>query len=413
MANVLKNSVVSPSAAREAAPMTSAPPTKASQSESETGNTLVWHRLLVVGGLVLAALLVGVLLRYRNLMWAAAPSAEAPDAIAASSGAIVPTQPPTSGPESAQGNAPNPSTLASSPQTAPAQNAASASSQEPAQATSQAAASSGTAASSGEPATQASTASTATATAAAANPSGKPANAAPSAANPSSSSASTASAKPSSDRPAPSVATKPAATASKPAAPASATAAKAGSLADARKLADPNQASKLRHAILAAQKIQPGAPEYRAAQQAIATWNQQIWTLAERRAQQGQFQTAIAAAKLVSDSPSTLKRQAQQAIPQWEVIQSATALLRPGQASTYNRAIEKVRQIKPGQPGYGQAQQLTGQWSQQIMMLAESRASRGQVRDAIAAANLVPTDSPLYSSAQSAIARWKSRIGVL
>lgn len=397
--------------------MTSAPPTKASQSESETGNTLVWHRLLVVGGLVLAALLVGVLLRYRNLMWAAAPSAEAPDAIAASSGAIAPTQPPTSGPESAQGNAPNPSTLASSPQTAPAQNAASASSQEPAQATSQAAASSGTAASSEKPATQASAASTATATTAAANPSGKPANAAPSAANPSSSSASTASAKPSSDRPAPSVATKPAATASKPAtkpaAPTSATAAKAGSLADARKLADPNQASKLRHAILAAQKIQPGAPEYQAAQQAIATWNQQIWTLAERRAQQGQFQTAIAAAKLVSDSPSTLKRQAQQAIPQWEVIQSATALLRPGQASTYNRAIEKVRQIKPGQPGYGQAQQLTGQWSQQIMMLAESRASRGQVRDAIAAANLVPTDSPLYSSAQSAIARWKSRIGVL
>ncbi len=400
--------------------MTSAPPTKADQPENETGSTLVWHRLLIVGGLVLAALLVGVLLRYRNLMWAASPSAEAPGAIAASSGAIATATPPEPQAGSATGSAtqsesPTQNTLASSTQTAPAKNAASPSSQGSAKTAPQTAASSGTAAPSGKPATQASTASTATATTAAANPSSKPANAAPSAANTSAPSASTASAKPSSNRPASSAATSPAATASKPAAkpaaPASATAAKAGSLTDVRKLADPNQASKLRHAILAAQKIQPGAPEYQAAQQAIATWNQQIWTLAERRAQQGQFQTAIAAAKLVSDSPSTLKRQAQQAIPQWEVIQSATALLRPGQASTYNRAIEKVRQIKPGQPGYSQAQQLTGQWSQQIMMLAESRASRGQVRDAIAAASLVPTDSPLYSSAQSAIARWKSRTG--
>lgn len=395
--------------------MTSAPPTKASPPENETGNTLVWHRLLVAGGLILAALLVGVLLRYRNLMWAAAPSAEAPGAVAASSGAIAPAQPPASGTEPAQGNASNSGTSASSPQAAPSPNAASAPSQGPAQATSQTAGASGTAPASGASATQASA--TTPATTAAAKPGSKPANGASSATSANTSGANAVAAKPAADRPGASSASSSSTTASKPAAkpaiPASATPAKAGSLAEARKLADPTQASKLRNAILTAQKIQPGAPEYAAAQRAIADWNQQIWTLAERRAQQGQFQTAIAAAKLVSDSPSTLKRQAQQAIPQWAVIQSATALLRPGQASTYNRAIEKVRQIKPGQPGYSQAQQLTGQWSQQIMMLAESRAARGQVRDAIAAAYLVPADSPLYSSAQSAIARWKSRIGVL
>lgn len=386
--------------------MTSAPPTKSPQKEDEAGSTLVWHRLLVAGGLILAALLVGVLLRYRNLMWAA-PSTEASGAVTASSGAIATTTPPKPQSRAAE---------------APATNG-------------QAAAQNTLAASSSQSATPSSSANRAPQTAAnstpkttAANPAavGKPAKTpAPSTTSASAPGSSPTAASSNSARPNPSGATRPTAattaTATKPATPAkpssqaASTAPKAGSgsLADARKLADPTQASKLRQAILVAQKIQPGTPEHKAAQGAIADWNQQIWSLADRRAQQGQFQTAIAAAKLVADNPSTLKRQAQQAIPHWQTLQAATALLQPGQASTYNRAIEKVRQIQPGQPGYAQAQQLIGQWSQQIMMLAESRASRGQVRDAIAAAYLVPSDSPLHSSAQTAIARWKTRIGVL
>ncbi|HBL59631.1 MAG TPA: hypothetical protein DDZ80_14430 [Cyanobacteria bacterium UBA8803] len=117
------------------------------------------------------------------------------------------------------------------------------------------------------------------------------------------------------------------------------------------------------------------------------------------------------------DDPSVYAK-AQQAINQWQTlasqqqqnqatIQAAKQKLQRHQASSYNRAIATLRKVPLGQPGSAEAQQLITQWSRQIYLIANSRASRGQFPAAISAAKLVPAGTPSYDAAQNAIARWQ------
>lgn len=189
-------------------------------------------------------------------------------------------------------------------------------------------------------------------------------------------------------------------------------------LAQAKGRIQPNQASLFSQAIAQAQKIQPGEPLYPEAQQDIQRWSQVILDLAEGRAKQGNFTSAIAAAKLVPSTNPSLYNRAQSAINTWQtqvkqqqqnqgIIQAAKQQLRRNQASSYNRAINTLRKISPGQPGYAQAQQLIDQWSRQIYLIANSRAWRGQLSLARQTAALVPPGTPSYPAAQQAIARWQ------
>ncbi|MEQ8463211.1 caspase family protein [Coleofasciculus sp. E1-EBD-02] len=189
-------------------------------------------------------------------------------------------------------------------------------------------------------------------------------------------------------------------------------------LAQAKGRIQPNQASLFSQAIAQAQKIQPGEPLYQEAQQDIQRWSQVILDLAEGRAKQGNFASAIAAAKLVPSTNPSIYNRAQSAIKTWQtqakqqqqnqaIIQAAKQQLRRNQASSYNRAINTLSKISPGQPGYAQAQQLIDQWSRQIYLIANSRAWRGQLSLAIKTAALVPPDTPSYPAAQQAIARWQ------
>lgn len=189
-------------------------------------------------------------------------------------------------------------------------------------------------------------------------------------------------------------------------------------LAQAKGRIQPNQASLFSQAIAQAQKIQPGEPLYEEAQQDIQRWSQVILDLAEGRAKQGNFASAIAAAKLVPSTHPSIYNRAQSAIKTWQtqakqqqqnqaIIQAAKQQLRRNQASSYNRAINTLSKIPPGQPGYDQAQQLIDQWSRQIYLIANSRAWRGQLSLARKTAALVPPDTPSYPAAQQAIARWQ------
>ncbi|MFP4124277.1 MAG: caspase domain-containing protein [Coleofasciculus sp.] len=189
-------------------------------------------------------------------------------------------------------------------------------------------------------------------------------------------------------------------------------------LAQAKGTIQPNQASLFSQAIAQAQKIQPGEPLYQQAQQDIQRWSQVILDLAEGRAKQGNFASAIAAAKLVPSTNPSLYNRAQSAIKTWQtqaqqqqqsqaIIQAAKQQLRRNQASSYNRAINTLSKIPPGQPGYAQAQQLINQWSRQIYLIANSRAWRGQLSLARQTAALVPPGTPSYPAAQQAIARWQ------
>lgn len=79
------------------------------------------------------------------------------------------------------------------------------------------------------------------------------------------------------------------------------------------------------------------------------------------------------------------------------------------QASEFGKAILRAREIKPGDPGYGQAQQAIDRWSRVILDLAKGRALNGDFGGAIAAAKIVAPDrGEVYQEARSSIAQWQT-----
>ncbi|MHC5937481.1 caspase family protein [Nostoc sp.] len=179
------------------------------------------------------------------------------------------------------------------------------------------------------------------------------------------------------------------------------------------------QASDLGLAIATARKIRPGEPLYEQAQENIKIWSRMILDLAEGRAKQRQYASAIAAARLITkDEDSYAKAQA--AINLWRLegkqyvsnktlLDAANALIKSGQASTYNRAIEVAKKVPPGQPGFDTAQKSINNWSEKILDLAKRRAAEGERNGAIATAALVPEETGAYEDAQDAIQKWQKK----
>ncbi|MCA1993680.1 MAG: Rieske 2Fe-2S domain-containing protein [Coleofasciculus sp. S288] len=189
-------------------------------------------------------------------------------------------------------------------------------------------------------------------------------------------------------------------------------------LAQARSLIRPNQASLFNKAIVEAREVRPGDPLYEQARQNITRWSEVILDIGEGRVEQGNVGAAIAAAQLVPKDDPSVYAKAQQMINQWKtlstkqqenkaIIQTARQQVRPNQASSYHQAIATLRKIPAGQPGYAEAQQLITQASQTIYQLANSRASQGRLQEAIQTAALVPAGTPSHGAAQTAIAKWK------
>jgi uncharacterized caspase-like protein/tetratricopeptide (TPR) repeat protein len=192
-------------------------------------------------------------------------------------------------------------------------------------------------------------------------------------------------------------------------------------LAQTRQVTATNQASDFHRAILQAQQIPVGQPLYEQAQQHIRRWSGVILDLAEARANMGNYSGAIAAAQLIPSSQSELYERGQQAIQTWQpaveqqeaarrTIREARALIQFGQASSYSRAIARLRTISQGQPGYDEAQQLINAWSRDILSLARERAAWGSLYNAIDTAALVPQGTPPYQEARSDIERWRNQL---
>lgn len=184
----------------------------------------------------------------------------------------------------------------------------------------------------------------------------------------------------------------------------------------ARQIIQPTSASKFSDAIEQARQVPPEDPYYEQAQTDIARWSQVILDLAEGRAAGGNLSGAIAAAKLVPEDQPALFDLARQRIAVWEeqsanqqLIQQAQNSLRPGQASSFNEAIRTLAQITPDQPSYATAQARMSQWSEDILAIARARAAQGDLSGAIAAAELVPQNTPTYEPAQREIQRWQQQ----
>lgn len=191
-------------------------------------------------------------------------------------------------------------------------------------------------------------------------------------------------------------------------------------LEEARRLIQANQASLFNKAIIQAQKVLPGDPLYKQAQQDISRWSQVILDLAQGRAAKKNFGEAIAAAQLIPRDDASIYTKAQQTIVQWKmlakqlqqnqaVIVEAKSQLQSNQASSYRRAITTLSKVSSGQPGYAEAQQLKEEWSRKIYLIAQSRASQGKFESAVQTATLVPTNTSSSEASQKAIAKWKTQ----
>ena len=183
---------------------------------------------------------------------------------------------------------------------------------------------------------------------------------------------------------------------------------------------DPTKASDLSKAIAKAQQTKPEKLDYKETQDNIQVWSQMILEIAENSAQEKDYAKAIATTQLINTNFPNYS-QAQMAIDRWReeakqyisnqtLLDAANALIKTKQASTYNRAIEVAKKIPASEPGFEQAQKSIHQWSEDILKIAYARASKGNLKNAIAAANLVPPEETnTYNKAQAAINKWQSK----
>jgi len=191
-------------------------------------------------------------------------------------------------------------------------------------------------------------------------------------------------------------------------------------LVEAKGMMESSQASVFSNAIDMARKVQPNDPLYQQAQQDISRWSRVMMDIAEGRAQKKNLGGAIAAAKMIPKDDPLVHQEAQQMMAKWQVlsqekqnqgiIEKAKKEIQPNQASSYNRGITAISQVKPGQLGYEEAQQLQAQWSEQIYLMANTRAAQGKLKEAVETAKLVGQGTPSYEKAQQAIAQWSEKI---
>ncbi|MGD1702347.1 caspase family protein [Dapis sp. BLCC M229] len=196
-------------------------------------------------------------------------------------------------------------------------------------------------------------------------------------------------------------------------------------LSEAVTVLDSVSASTFSQAIIKASQIPQSDPLYPEAQNKIERWSLTILDIASGRALKGDYDGAINAAKLVPRNVGPIYQEAQLAIAAWEpqiarqkkeaegfneaLLKSAKEQIKPGQASSYFKAINEARKIRSGEPRYEEAEKLIAQWSNTILSIAQVRAKNKNLSEAILAGELVPSGTPAYESAQKALADWKSQ----
>ncbi len=176
-----------------------------------------------------------------------------------------------------------------------------------------------------------------------------------------------------------------------------------------------NQASTFNRAIGKAREIQSNSPFFQQAQADITRWSEVILDIAYGRASEGDLTGAIAAAKLAPQDDSSTKliaQKATEAVQTWQsrarkqnlyqnYLAQAKASIKPGQASSYNKAIGILQKINSEVEEYSEAQDLIKQWNEQIYLIANRRAASGNLKQAAAAAALLSRNSPYYQEAKN------------
>ncbi len=91
------------------------------------------------------------------------------------------------------------------------------------------------------------------------------------------------------------------------------------------------------------------------------------------------------------------------------LLEQAKLLANQGQPQQLAQAIQITKKLPSNTAVSAQAQSLTAIWSQKILQEANSKASTGQLHEAIAVAKLVPDKTSNYQQAQQQIKQWEQQ----
>ena len=91
------------------------------------------------------------------------------------------------------------------------------------------------------------------------------------------------------------------------------------------------------------------------------------------------------------------------------LLEQAKLLANQGQPPQLAQAIQITKKLSPNSAVSAQAQSLTATWAQKILQEANSKATRGQLNEAIAVAKLIPDKTPNYQQAQQQIKQWEQQ----
>jgi hypothetical protein len=89
-----------------------------------------------------------------------------------------------------------------------------------------------------------------------------------------------------------------------------------------------------------------------------------------------------------------------------DLLEKARKLVIVDNPDSYVQAIALGQEILPDSPNYAEAQREVEKWSKSIYQIANTYALKGDLKQAIDVAKLMPSKSPMYSAAQAAIRLW-------
>ncbi len=185
-------------------------------------------------------------------------------------------------------------------------------------------------------------------------------------------------------------------------------------------LAQAGGSAAWRQAVDQASAIESGSPLYNEAQDRIREWRSDIQADEDRDrlaradafADAGNLSQALATVQQIG-STSPLAAEAQNRIERWQgqvraeqTLQRAYQIASAGSAEGISQAISLAQQVPSTSSLSAQASQAVERWSEQLLVLAQRRATVN-LREAVAIARRIPSTTVVYRTARLQIELWE------
>jgi nitrate reductase NapE component/soluble cytochrome b562 len=184
-------------------------------------------------------------------------------------------------------------------------------------------------------------------------------------------------------------------------------------LDQAFKLSRTGRVDDILEAIKQAEKITRESYAYKEAQDFIAECGKKLLTVAEARLEKRDWEGVL---EIANKIPPIVKLDTEKA----DLIDLAQALstASSGSSADLERAIALAQNLKPDRPLYAKAQQFVSRWQREIQDVAKLERARmfaesglvPDLRNAIAEAQQIPNGNPRYQEARKEIGSWTTKV---